>query len=104
MRKRQALNVQIEKHQDGAQKYLPPQVVDHIPNPDSNVLDDAWVDDDDADVDEEGLVANDLAQLTISVSNHMLPEKKPLSLPSSIGYRACNELGLQTLAKNELAL
>lgn len=101
MRKQQILNVRIEKHRDGAQGYLPPQAVDYVQDPEAN---DAWVDDDDVEIHEEGLVSNDLAQLTLLVSDNILPETKPIFLPSTIGYERCHELGLQTLVKNELIL
>jgi hypothetical protein len=103
-RKRQALTTQIEKHRHGAQRYLPPQVVDHIPDPESYGLDDAWVDDDDCDDEKDGSCTIDLAQLTISVSHGMPPETGAICLPSTIGYEACTKLGLQNVMKNELAL
>jgi hypothetical protein len=104
VRKRQALDIRIEKHRDGAQRYLPPQVMDPISSPDPNHLDNDWIDDADVEVDEEESVAIDLAQLKISVSDGMVLQKKAIYLPSIIGYETCEALGLKDLVKSELSL
>jgi hypothetical protein len=104
VRKRQALDIRIQKHRDAAQRYLPPQVMDHIQGPESNHPEDDWIDDAESEDDQEASIAIDLAQLNISGPEGMVAEKKAVYLPSTIGHEACKGLGLTKMVKDELAL
>ena len=101
MKKRQALNSRIDKHQDEAQKYIPGNAIEHISETADNAIDDGW-----EDIEES--VPQDLTQFTFSIPLEsqvsMNAEKKSLFLPSSIGYQTCIRFGLQGLVERELVL
>jgi hypothetical protein len=105
VRKRQTLNARIEKHRDEATRYLPPHVMDHVQDHETNGLDEAWIDDNDADADDAASVTADLEQLTITMdTDEVVPERRSIYLPSVIGHKRCGELGLRNMVKSELAL
>ena len=101
LKKRQSLQTRIQKHQEVAEKYLPSEVVDHMPEIAGNEIDDGW-----EDVDEDH--GDDSAKFTFSVP---IPselttdaEKRSLFLPSTIGFETCRRLGLKSLVEKELLL
>ena len=105
VRKRQTLNARIEKHRDEATRYLPPHVMDHVQDHETNGLDEAWIDDNDADADDAASVTADLEQLTITMdTDEVVPERRSIYLPSVIGHKRCGELGHRNMVKSELAL
>jgi hypothetical protein len=103
-KKQQALNIRIEKHRERADRYLPPQFMDHVPGYEPHELDNLWVNDADAEVDDEDMVDINIEQLTISDSGGNVPERNAVFLPSSIGHENCKAIGLQNLVKRELSL
>jgi len=107
--KRQALEVQIEKYHEKAERYLPPKAVDDIHHPGDNV-DDGWIDNEWKDIADDGMEIPDapfsfsFPLLSIPIEMVHDTEKKVIFLPSTIGYKRCAKLGLQSLIKKEIAL
>ena len=101
MKKRQRLDIRIEKHHETAERYLPSGVVDHISDTADNEIDDGW-----EDVEEDS--SEDPPGFTFSVpcpsQQTTEAEKKHLFLPSSIGFEKCSRLGLKLLAEKEMLL
>jgi len=107
--KRQALEVQIEKYHEKAERYLPLKAVDDIHHPGDNV-DDGWIDNEWKDIADDGMeipaapfsFSFPLSSILIKMVHGT--EKKVIFLPSMIRYKQCAKLGLQSLIKKEIAL
>ena len=76
----------------------------HIQQPDEDMVNDGWVDDEDESDNEQVPLHDFLFTSPLPSQIGLLAKKKPLFLPSSIGYQKCHELGLQHLTKKELSL
>jgi hypothetical protein len=108
-RKRQALDIRIEKHQDKADRYLPPRALDDIHHSGDDV-DDGWIDNEWKDIADDGMEIPD-APFSFSFPLTSIPtemiqdtERKVVLLPSTIGHDRCLKLGLQSLIQKEVAL
>jgi hypothetical protein len=105
LKKHQALEERIEKHQDIAEKYLPPSAVDNVP--DSSGLDqlDLTVDlgDGYADSDAEDENAPSPSKGSYQPQSPKEPEVKPILLPSIVG-RKCKSMKIGELEGIELEL
>lgn len=109
IRKRQALDIKIEEHQETGERYLSPMVGENVHPPNDNI-DDGWTDNEWKDIADDGMEIPD-APFTFSFGLGTIPteiapdtEKKPVFLPSTIGYERCVKLGLQALVTKEIAL
>lgn len=109
LRKRQALDIRIEKHAEKAERYFPPRVWDDIHHRGEDI-DDGWIDNEWKDIADDGMEIPD-APFSFSfplpnIATEMVQdtEKKVVFLPSTIGQERCAKLDLQSLVEKEIAL
>jgi hypothetical protein len=109
IRKRQALDIKIQEHQEIGERYLSLPVGEDIHLPNDNI-DDGWTDNEWKDIADDGMEIPD-APFTFAFCLGSIPtemvldtEKKPVLLPSTIGYERCVKLGLNALVTKEIAL
>ena len=109
IRKRQALDIKIQEHQEIGERYLSLSVGEDIHLPNDNI-DDGWTDNEWKDIADDGMEIPD-APFTFafgleSILTEMVldTEKKPVFLPFTIGYERCVKLGLNALVTKEIAL
>jgi hypothetical protein len=105
-KKRQALELRIEKHQDNADKYFSAAAVDELSHNPLEHPDDDWegsVLDSDEEEDTEGPPGFTFSSPLMTVQE-ILPEERQILLPSALGHLKCAELGYAKLARKELKI
>jgi hypothetical protein len=108
LRKRQALDIRIERHHEKGERYMPLRAGEDTHDDDD--VDDGWIDNEWKDIADDGMEIPE-APFTFSCAPGTIPtmlvqdtEKKPVFLPSTIGHERCAKLGLQALIEKETAL
>lgn len=105
-KKRHALEVRIEKHQDDAEKYFSPESVEALSDTPTDLPGVDWEGSDSGD-DEEGETDGPPGftfSAPLPTITESLPEERQIMLPSVLGHLKCVELGHIKLAQKELKL
>ena len=107
LRKRQALDDRIEKHQEQLEQYMPPEAAMAVPDQEDESIDDGWEDvespeNTEGDLNQEFTFTAPLPAALETAA--VLAEKRPILLPSTFGHEICTKLGMQDLVRKEMAL
>lgn len=103
-KKRQALELRIEKHQDNAEKYFSAAAVDELSHDLSQLPDDDWESESDSDEEDASTPPGFTFSSPLPTIVEHLPEERQVLLPSTLGHLKCAELGYIRLARNELKI